>query len=566
MQFKNSRTLVALAAALCASAALSQTTQTYLYGTIGAGNGTSTLVRLNPTTGAVISTFGDLGYRVNGLTYDPLSRQLFATTSSRDANFANGLLTINPTTGAAARVGTGAGVGLVNVVTAAGDGRLFGWTEDSDDLVVWNPANGTATVVGESSLSTWEQTLAFDKQTGTLFLINGDGRVYNVNTATGAVTQLAMVNGTAHHGDFAANGRIYAIDATGSGTKNIRIIDPATGAEIGTLSTVDDLHTLAFMLLTAAAPAQPRISAADTLAAMQRNGVNLRRIFSLMASTVNPGLSYDCTTFDARGACVGVVGRHTSTSGAGGEATSGVLIGAYKVNPNVRIGGFIEQRTGSVSVPGIRLDNNAPAFGVFGTWSQNADGQGYSVRGAYRYSKADVTITRPVVGTSELGTGTADLTTQGVQLTVNRGMRINPAWAVSPYVGLRHVRVERDGYTEAGTITAPLTYAGLTETSTQLLLGANVAGQVAPRLTLLAGLGVEHDIKHRTSDYSATGVAGLTPFAFNDDLQRTRPVVSVGVKYDLQRNMQLGAQLVYRKEAFGSTSTTTGLVSFTAGF
>ena len=565
MQFKISKPLIAIAAGLLASAAFSQT---YLYGTVGAsGGGTSTLVRLDPKTGAVISTIGDIGYTVNGLTYDPASGKLYATTSTGDANFANGLITIDRKTGAGKRVGTGSGLSLVNVVTASSDGRLYGWTEAGDDLVVWNPATGTATVVGDAAASTAQQTLAFDKRTNTLFLINADKRIYTVNTKTGALTQVASYTGTAHHGDFAANGRVYAIDSTGTGPKAIRIIDPATGAEIDTLSTVDDLHTLAFVILAAQAePGVPRISAADTLAAMQRNGVNLRRILSLMASTVDPGLSYDCTTFDARGVCVGVTGRHTSTSSAGGEATSGVLIGAYKPAANIRIGGFIEQRTGSVSVPGIRLDDGSPAFGVFGTWSQNAGGEGYSVRAAYRYSQADVTITRPVVGTSELGTGTADLTTQGVQVTVNRGMRLDPAWAVCPYVGLGHVRVEREGYTEAGTITAPLTYADLTETSTQVLLGANVAGQVAPRLTLLAGLGVEHDVKHRTSDYAATGVGGLAPFTFNDDLQRTRPVASVGVKYDLQRNMQLSAQVVYRKEAFGSTSTTTGLVAFTAGF
>lgn len=561
------RKLIALAAAFLASAAFAQTTQTYLYGTTGTGSGTSTLVQLDPVTGAVVSTIGNIGYRVNGLTYDPASGKLYATTSTQDANFASGLIAIDRTTGAATPIGTGSGLRLVNVVTASGTGSLFGWTEDSDDLVVWNPTAGTATVVGDSGLSTYEQTLAFDKRTGTLFLINGDGRVYNVNTATGAVTQIATVNGTAHHGDFAANGRVYAIDATGGGAKNIRIIDPATGNEIGTLTTVNDLHTLAFLILTSTAPVPvPVISAADTLAAMQANGVNLRRIFSLMASTVNPGLSYDCTTFDARGICIGTAGRHTSTSGRGGEATSAVLIGAYKLNPNVRVGGFVEQRTGSVSVPGIRLDNGNPAFGVFGTWSQNPSGEGYNVRGAYRYSKAEVTITRSIVGTSEPGTGTADLTTQGVQLTVNRGMRLQAGWIVSPYAGVRHIRVERDGYTEAPTITAPLTYSDLTESSTQLLLGANVAGQVTSRFTVLAGLGLEHDVKHRTSDYAATGVAGLTPFRFNDDLQRTRPVASVGVKYALDRNMQLGAQIVYRKEAFGSTSTTTGLVTFTAGF
>lgn len=562
---KNSKKLIALAAAIFASAAFSQT-QTYLYGTIGSGAGTSTLVRLNATTGAVISTIGDIGYRVNGLSYDPVSGKLFATTSTKDTNFANGLISIDMKTGAGKRVGSGSGLDLVNVVTADGSGRLFGWTEDSDDLVAWNPKTGTATVVGDAGISTSEQTLAFDKKTGKLFLVN-NGQIYGVDTRTGAVTPIATVSGTAHHGDFAANGRIYAIDSSGSGPKKIRIIDPATGNEIGTLDTIDDLHTLAFVIAMATPTSTaPVISAADTIAAMQANGVNLRRIFSLAASTVNPGLSYDCTTFDARGVCVGAAGRHTNTSSAGGEATSAVLIGAYRVNPNVRVGGFVEQRSGSVSVPGIRLDNNSPAFGIFANWAQDAGGEGYSVRAAYRYSKDRITITRPVVGTSEAGTGTSDLATQGLQLTVNRGMRLNTAWLVSPYAGLRHVRVEREGYTERNSITAPLTYSDLTETATQLLVGANVAGQVASRLTLLAGLGLEHDVKNRTSDYTATGVAGLVPFEFNDDLKRTRPVASLGLRYQLERNMQLGAQIVYRKEAFGSTSTTTGLVTFTAGF
>jgi hypothetical protein len=561
----NPKTLIALAAALFTSASFAQSTtftQSGLYGTVNA-QGTSTLVQLDPATGAVLSTIGNVGYIVNGLTYDPVSGNLYATTSANSSNFANGLIIIDRSTGAATPVGSGSGIGLVNVVTASGDGRLFGWTEESDDLVVWNAAAGTATVVGDSAVSTFSQSLAFDKQTGRLFLLNGDGRIYTVNTATGAVTHVVtLATQGAHHGDFSIDGRVYAIDANGSGAKNIRIIDPDTGAEIGTLATVNDLHTLAFILEQAAAGP----SAADTMAALQANGVSLRRIFSLMASSVNPGLSYDCTTFDVRGICVGVLGRHTSTSGSGGEATSGGLIASYKVNPNLRVGGFVEQRTGSVSVPGLRLHSGSPTLGFFGNWAQTANGEGFSVRAAYRYSKADVTLTRAVMGTSELGTGTAELTTHGLQFTVNHATRINPAWSVSPYAGLRQIRVKRAGYTESNNIAAPLSYGALTETATQLLLGAEATGQLTPSLALVASAGVEHDLKNRTSDYSATGVAGLTPFAFSDDMQRTRPVASVGARYNLNRNMQLAARVVYRKEAFSSTSTSTGIVTFSAGF
>lgn len=106
-----------------------------LYGTIGAGGGASTLVELDPTTGAQIRTIGSVGYAVNGMTYDRTTSTMYATTANNDASFPNGLITVNLSTGAGTPVGSGAGQ-YVNVPTANSSGQLYGWTESGDDPVL----------------------------------------------------------------------------------------------------------------------------------------------------------------------------------------------------------------------------------------------------------------------------------------------------------------------------------------------------------------------------------------------------------------------------------------------
>lgn len=225
-----------------------------LYGTIGAGGGASTLVTIDPTSGALVSTIGSVGYAVNGMTVDPTTGTLYATTSNRDATFPDGLITINTTTGAGTPVGTGAGQ-YVNVPSANSSGQLFGWTEDSDDLVLWNKTAGTVTVPGDSTMNTYEGGMAFDNN-NVLYYLNGNENLYTINTSTGVGTSVGSVTGVttgyAHHMTInPENGLMYAISQTNdSGTPNPRsiyTIDIATLAVVSTLPTVDNLHTIAFV-------------------------------------------------------------------------------------------------------------------------------------------------------------------------------------------------------------------------------------------------------------------------------------------------------------------------------
>ena len=304
-------------------------------------------------------------------------------------------------------------------------------------------------------------------------------------------------------------------------------------------------------------------NALDTRASMQRNASALRGFFSLQASYVNPGLSYDCSIFDDKGICFSLAARNTSVSASGVDATSGVATIAYRVNPNIRIGAFIEQLASGVRDGGVRLDNDAPDFGIFGVWQANEDGEGLKARAAYRYGKQDVSITRQAILSAQQGTGETDLTTQGIQLTVSNGFRVHDQVIVSPYAGLRYINIERDGYSEdlTAVVTAPLTYDDLKQEATQALLGVNFAAQLTSAVNITGSVVLEHDVSRKIDNYSASGVSSLESIRFNDDAKRTRAVASAGVGYRFNQTQQLGAQVVYREEAYGDRSTMTGMIT-----
>ena len=306
----------------------------------------------------------------------------------------------------------------------------------------------------------------------------------------------------------------------------------------------------------------------DTLDSMQRNASSMRRFFSLQASYVNPGLSYDCPVFDSKGICFSMTARNTNVSGSGIDSTSGVATIAYRVNPNIRVGGFIEQMTSSTKDGGVRLDNNSPDYGVFGVWQQNEDGAGLKARAAYRYGKKDLEITRQAVGSAEAGFGESDLSTQGVQFTLSHGFRVHEQVLLSPYAGIRYIKIKRDGYTEelTPTVTAPLSYDNLRQETTSALIGANLLLQLSPKTFASGSLGLEHDVARKIDDYSATGVDNLDSINFDENSKRTRAVASLGFGYKVTQAQQINAQVVYREEAYGDKSTTTAMLTYSAGF
>lgn len=233
--------------------------QVQLYGTVNAA-GNSTLVRLDPATGALLQTIGPVGYQINGLAFDPTSGKLYGSTSSQSeacSTCLSRIVTINTSTGAGTVVGP-TGQEQVATITFTASGAMYGWSdvvttpEQSDDLVSINKATGAATWVGDSGVSTGGQSFAINAA-GVAYLFQS-GNTYTINLGTGLPTAagnhtLPQGSDEFHHGTFhPSTGLMYGIDQSGSSNpRNMLVLNPATNAFVGApIAIPNNIHTLAF--------------------------------------------------------------------------------------------------------------------------------------------------------------------------------------------------------------------------------------------------------------------------------------------------------------------------------
>lgn len=310
-------------------------------------------------------------------------------------------------------------------------------------------------------------------------------------------------------------------------------------------------------------------SSVETQASMASNDYGLRGVFNLQSSIINNGLNYDCTTYDAKGICLSAGGRYTSTDNPSNNTSGALLIASYRATDKLRIGAYLDQNLSTENKTGVRLSNNNPMGGVFGVWNQNKDGTGYEVRLATGYSDKDTTVTRSVIGTSEAGSGNTSLQSQAYSASLSRGFQIsNSSWIASPYLGIRYTKIKRDGYTEALTadVSSPLTYANLTQETTSALAGIRLTGRVGEKTGLMATFGMENDINRNSGDYAASGLDGLMPVTFNNNVKHVRPVASANISYAIDKRQTVVAQVSYRQEAFQSSGSAIGMVTYQVGF
>ena len=312
-------------------------------------------------------------------------------------------------------------------------------------------------------------------------------------------------------------------------------------------------------------------SATDTQASLHSLAPKLRGAFSSQAVSTNFANmnTYDCDLFDTKGVCVSVGGQQTYVDNPSSNMTSTVVVAGYKVSPNVRIGGFLNQNINNNTVSGVHISNANPLMGLFAVWNQNENRLGYQVKIANAYQDKDVTTTRDVIGTSEAGTGKTNLNTQSYVGELSYAFLANEdKTLVRPYAALRYTRIKQDGYTEQTStgVTAPLTYSAIEDLSTTALVGVKLNHKLAEKVNLTGSIGVEQDLHHQVDNLIASGIAGLTSQNFNDSIKRTRPVASIGAYYMPVKNQRIAADLYYQQLPFQSTGSATAYVNYTIGF
>ena len=216
-------------------------------------SGPSSLYVIDEVTGAgeligeIIN--GDIDYAVNSIAFDPTTGLMYASTTSWSGDF-NGLLQIDPSTGAAAEIGAfGSEFRSILGLSFNSAGELFGWHDPSaDDPVRIDKATGAATPIGDAGLSTGGHVMAFDNS-DKLMLVQG-GSVYEINTDTGAatLTETLPFNPGSGGGDINnTTGDLWA-SATMGRTQDsiIRVTDDEADTFTDIDTDVEYLNALAF--------------------------------------------------------------------------------------------------------------------------------------------------------------------------------------------------------------------------------------------------------------------------------------------------------------------------------
>jgi hypothetical protein len=311
-------------------------------------------------------------------------------------------------------------------------------------------------------------------------------------------------------------------------------------------------------------------AAADTQSSMQYQSRQLRSAFNTQTVAANFALNYDCNVFDAKGMCISAGGRYTTIDNPGINNSAAVVTLGYKVNPNIRIGGYLDQNVNISNPTGINISNNTPLMGLYAVWNKEQSGLGYQLRLANTYQDKDVTSTRTVFDTSEAGSGKSSLQSQSYLAELSYAFQYQDKTLVRPYAGLRYTHLKQKGYTEAttDTVTDPLTLAALRDKSVTALLGVKVNRSLTDKATLTAQLGIEQDVHHNVGNYSATNsnIGDLDSVAFNSNIKRTRPVASIGAFYDVTKTQRASATINYQQLPFQSTGSTTAYFNYMIGF
>jgi hypothetical protein len=309
-------------------------------------------------------------------------------------------------------------------------------------------------------------------------------------------------------------------------------------------------------------------SVADTKSSLQSTTSSLQTQYALQSNGVIAGLTYDCNLFGENGICISAGGRQTGSSSFINGTTSALLIGAYKVNDKIRVGAYLDQNLSASNPNGIISNSNStPMGGLFAVWNEQDDGLGTEVKASLGYNNKGMTITRPVVGTSEPGSGSTALTSQGANVVAKYNFGIDTRTTVSPYVGARYLSTMMNGYSEgqASNVLVPLAYSSLSMNATTALAGVGANHRLDEAITLSASAGMEADVQTTNGSYTVTNVNGLSPVALNPNPNKVRPTATIAGYYKLHKDAQIGLSVLYRQDSMTGMSSTTGLVTYTMG-
>lgn len=310
----------------------------------------------------------------------------------------------------------------------------------------------------------------------------------------------------------------------------------------------------------------------NTQLGLQSNVGPVRSVLGQRAAATTFALDHDCPVFDAQGLCVSV-GLRNGQIGSYGDSgeSAGLLALGYRVTPELRLGGFIDQSLVSNTSAGVETKNTQPMLGAFAVYQQNPDFTGLTLRGAVAVQEGELRVTRPELPDAEAGTGKARISALALGAELAYGITLDGSWVAQPYAGLRRSESSRGGYTEttSDAVAFPISYRSYGQAVTSATAGLRLRGTITPQFGVVLGAGLEHDLDSKTDPYAGTSeVGGLERFSMSMAQQHneTRAVGSASMRYMIASNRAVSVDAAVRQMPYGSDPSIITMLRYSMGF
>ena len=279
--------------------------------------------------------------------------------------------------------------------------------------------------------------------------------------------------------------------------------------------------------------------------------------------------TYDCDSFGRRNGCLSIGGRNTQINNPKTGTNAIVLIGGYKLSDSFRVAGFYHRNYEHDTPKRFKLSDKTPLLGTLIVWNQFTNGLGLQIKLATAFQKKYATLIREVIGSSEEGRATTEISTKSKVIEFQQGYRFNNDIILRPYLAFRKAVSQQDAYDETG-IESPLSFNAIRDEMITALFGLKFDidqfGNLPEELSFRGSMGIEYDLTHSVSKIKPEGISGLTTVSLTESFNEKRPVVSLGFDYEIKANRKFSGTTQYQELPYENKNETNYYLYYTQGF
>ena len=229
---------------------------------------------------------------------------------------------------------------------------------------------------------------------------------------------------------------------------------------------------------------------------------------------------------------------------------------AVGLGPRFTLGGSLALGNGSSNLESIAFDGRLTSAALY-LRSRAPEGRGLTWKLAAAWGGGTVDVLRPnLLPNTEAGHGLADLQSRALLAEIGWD-KPTTGGRITPYLRLAHASTTRGGYTEAGDIDFPVTYAQQQLDLTTATLGLAGEHRLSARDLLRYDVGAEIDLSRSAGQIIATSDAGDFAFDAPAAANTARLAAAIGVSHRVGANGTLTADLGVAQSAYGGRPATT---------